>query len=74
MPDASQLGYTTLTDVVNSYSSTDARAQFVQPAKVLARACPLLEFLPFVPANNMLFNVARRTDYLDVPATRRFNE
>ena len=74
MPDASQLGYTTMTDVVNSYSSTDARAQFVQPAKVLARACPLLEFLPFVPANNMLFNVARRTDYLDVPATRRFNE
>lgn len=72
--DQSQLGYSTLTDVINSYSSSDARAQFVKPAKVLARACPLLEFLPFVPANNMLFNVARRTDYLDVPSTRRFNE
>jgi hypothetical protein len=72
--DQSQLGYTTLTDVISSYSSSDARAQFVKPAKVLTRTCPLLEFLPFVPANNMLFNVARRTDYLDTPSTRRFNE
>jgi hypothetical protein len=72
--DQSQLGYSTLTDVIGSYSSSDARAQFVKPAKVLARACPLLEFLPFVAANNMLFNVARRTDYLDTPSTRRFNE
>jgi hypothetical protein len=72
--DVSQLGYSTLNDVIGSYSSPDARAMFVNPAKVLTRTCPFLEFFPFVPANNMLFNVARRTDYLDTPQTRQFNQ
>ena len=74
MADVSQLGYSTLSDVINNYSSADARAMFVQPAKVLRRNCPLLEFLPMIPSNNIISNVATRTDYLPTPATRRFNE
>jgi hypothetical protein len=74
MADQSQLGYSTFTDIINNYSSADARAQFVQPAKVLRRACPLLEFLPMIPSNNITSNIATRTDYLPTPATRRFNE
>lgn len=74
MADVSQLGYSTLSDVIGSYSSLDARAQYVQPAKVLQRACPILQFLPFVASNNVLSNVATRTDYLPTPSTRRFNE
>jgi len=74
MSDQSQLGYSTLADVVGNYSSMDARAQYVQPAKVLQRACPLLQFLPMVASNNVLSNIATRTDYLPTPGTRRFNE
>jgi hypothetical protein len=74
MADVSQLGYTTFGDVINNYSSADARAQFVQPAKILRRKCPILEFLPMVASNNVISNVATRTDYIPTPATRRFNE
>ena len=74
MPDVSQLGYTTLWDVIGNYSSTDARAMFIQPAKILRRRCPILEFLPMIPSNNVISNVASRTDYLPTPSTRRFNE
>lgn len=72
--DVSQLGYSTFADVIGNYSSSDARAQFVQPAKILRRKCPLLEFLPMVASNNVISNVASRTDYIPTPATRRFNE
>ena len=74
MADQSQLGYSTLSDVINNYSSADARAQFIQPAKILQRACPLLEFLPMVASNNITSNIATRTDYIPVPTTRRLNE
>ena len=74
MADVSQLGYSTFADVINNYSSADARAQFVQPAKILRRKCPILEFLPMVASNNVISNVASRTDYIPTPSTRRFNE
>ena len=74
MPDVSQLGYTTLWDVIGNYSSTDARAQFINPAKILRRKCPILEMLPMIASNNIISNVASRTDYLPTPSTRRFNE
>jgi hypothetical protein len=74
MADQSQLGYSTLSDVINNYSSSDARAVFVQPAKILRRKTPLLEFLPMVASNNITLNVATRTDYIPVPTTRRLNE
>lgn len=71
--DVSQLGYSTLVDVINNYSSADARAQFLIAARVLDRACPLIRYLPMVDANQILANVATRTDALPIPSTRRFN-
>ena len=72
--DVSQLGYSTFIDVVNNYSSTDANASLVNAARVLDRQCPLLSILPMQASNNVLSNVAVRTDSLPVPGTRRFNE
>ena len=71
--DVSQLGYTTLQDVINNYSTVDARAPFVMAARVLDRMCPLIRYLPMVPANQILSNIAVRTDSLPIPGTRRFN-
>lgn len=73
MADVSQLGYTTLTDVISNYSTVDARAPFVMAARVLDRMCPLIRYLPLIPANQILANVAVRTDSLPIPGTRRFN-
>jgi hypothetical protein len=74
MPDVSQLGYSTFFDIINNYSSTDAKAQFVIPARILDRMTPFIKMLPMVPSNNILSNVATRTDSLPVASTRRFNE
>ena len=71
--DVSQLGYTTLPDVINNYSTTDARAPFVMAARVLDRMCPLIRYLPMIPSNQILSNIAVRTDSLPIPGTRRFN-
>lgn len=71
--DVSQLGYTTLQDVINNYSTADARAPFVMAASVLYRACPLIRYLPMVAGNQILSNVATRTDSLPIPGTRRFD-
>lgn len=71
--DVSQLPYSTFIDIVNNYSSTDANAMLVSAARVLDRQCPLLSILPMMPSNNVLSNVAVRTDSLPVPGTRRFN-
>ena len=73
MADVPQLGYTTLVDVINNYSTADARAVFVEAARVLDRMCPLIRYLPMVPSNQILSNIAVRTDSLPVPGTRRFN-
>lgn len=74
MADISQLGYSTFPDIINNYSSTDARAQFVIPARVLDRMTPFIKMLPMVPSNNILSNIAVRTDSLPVASTRRWNE
>lgn len=71
--EVSQLGYTTLQDVINNYSTPDARAPFIMAARVLDRQCPLIRYLPFVPSNQILSNIAVRTDSLPIPGTRRFN-
>jgi len=71
--EVSQLGYTTLQDVINNYSTVDARAPFVMAARVLDRMCPLIRYLPFIPSNQILSNIAVRTDSLPIPGTRRFN-
>lgn len=74
MGDVPQLGYSTLTDIVANYSSTDAGARFVMPKRVLDRMTPLVKMLPMVASNNILSNIATRTDSLPVASTRRFNE
>lgn len=72
--DQSQLGYSTLVDIVQNYSSTDAGARFVLPKRVLDRMTPLVRMLPLKASNNILSNIATRTDSLPVASTRRFNE
>jgi hypothetical protein len=74
MADISQLDYSTFYDIINNYSSTDARAQFVIPARILDRMTPFIKMLPMVPSNNILSNIATRTDSLPVASTRRWNE
>lgn len=71
--DVLQLGYTTLQDVINNYSTSDARAIFIQAARVLDRECPLIRYMPMIASNQILANVATRTDSLPIPSTRRLN-
>ena len=72
--DVSQLGYSTFMDIISNYSSTDAGAQFVMPKRVLDRMTPLVRMLPLKASNNILSNIATRTDSLPVASTRRWNE
>lgn len=72
--DVSQLGYSTFTDIISNYSSADAGAVFINPARVLDRMTPLVRMLPMIPSNNILSNIATRTDSLPVASTRRWNE
>jgi len=74
MADVSQLPYPTWADIMNNYSSSDTNAMWLNAARVLDRKTPLLTILPMIPSNNVLDNVASRTDSLPVPGTRRFNE
>lgn len=73
MADTALLGYSTWQDVVTNYSSTDANAKFVMPKRVLDRQTPLIRMLPLKSSNNILSNVAVRTDSLPVPQVRSFN-
>ena len=70
----SQLPYSTFSDIVQNYSSADAGARFVLPTRVLDRMTPLVRMLPLKPSNNILSNIAVRTDSLPVASTRRWNE
>ena len=71
--DQSVLNYTTLKDIVENYSSTDGNAQWIWAARILDRMCPMMRILPMVESNNVLSNVATRTDFLPAPANRQFN-
>jgi hypothetical protein len=72
--DIQQLPYQTFTDIVSVYSSTDAGAKFILPTRVLDRMTPLVKMIPMVSSNNILSNIAVRTDSLPVASTRRWNE
>ena len=74
MTTTALLGYYTLMDVVNSYTSLDAKGQYIWAADILARKCPLLKVLPFIPSNQIMSNIDARRTYLPTPGTRRFNE
>src|SRR5215471_12047805 len=71
--DVAQLPYATFNDIINNYSSKDGMAAFVKSARVLDRKCPLLTILPMIESNNVLSNIATRTDALPVPGTRQWN-
>lgn len=74
MTTTATLGYYTLMDVVNSYTSMDGQAQYIWAANILARKCPLIRMLPMVPSNQIMSNIDARRTYLPTPGTRRFNE
>lgn len=68
------LGYNTIMDVVNQYTSLDAQAAYIEAAKTLSRKCPLIEIIPFMPSNQTMGQVGSRDASLVTPSTRRFNE
>jgi len=72
--DVSQLGYSTFTDIMANYSSLDAGAKFVMPKRILDRMTPLVKMMPMKASNNILSNIAVRTDSLPVASNRRWNE
>lgn len=74
MADVSLLGYSTFADILANYSSADAAAQFILPKRILDRMTPLVKMLPLKPSNNILSNIAVRSDSLPVASTRRWNE
>jgi len=74
MATTAVLGNYTLMDIVNSYTTLDGQAQYIWAAKVMAKKCPLLRFLPFFPSNQIMSNIGSRVTYLPTPGTRRFNE
>jgi hypothetical protein len=72
--DINVLGYETLMNVVNNYTSLDAKGEYIWAARVLDRKCPLVKILPMEASNQIMSNIATRTNYLPSPGTRRFNE
>lgn len=68
------LGYQTLLDVVNQYTSLDSKATYVWAANVLARKCPFIKDAPFMASNQIMSHIGSRVSYLPTPGTRRFNE
>ena len=72
--DISLLGWYTLLDVVQDYTSQAGNALLLEIARVMDREIPLLKILPMVASNEILSNLASRSNYLPSPGTRRFNE
>lgn len=71
--EVNTLGFPTLLDVVNSYTSQDASGKYLKAVRILDRICPLIRYMPMVAANSILSNTAMRQDSLPTPGTRRFN-
>lgn len=74
MADTAVLGYSTLMDVVNQYTSLDAQAQYIYAANVLARKVPLVKIMPMIPSNQIMSNIGSRESYQPTMATRAFNQ
>lgn len=73
MSSTDLLGYNTLMDVVNQYTSLDGNANFLWAAKVLHRECPLIRVMPMFPSNQIMSNIGVRESSLPTIGTRRFN-
>lgn len=67
-------GTYTLMDVVNDYSSTDAKGTYLWAATIMSKACPFVMDMPLEASNQIMSNVGLRESYLPTPGTRRFNE
>lgn len=67
-------GSYTIMDVVNDYTSLDAKGQYIWAAKVLAKKCPFIQDMPMIASNQIMSNIGVRESYLPTPGTRRFNE
>lgn len=67
------IGYFTLMDVVNDYTSLDGNAAYIYAAKVLAKSRPFVRDMPMVASNQIMSNIGSRESYLPTPGTRRFN-
>lgn len=74
MTTSAVLGFSTLMDVVNDYTSLDGSASFIYAAKVLAKTKPIFRDMPMVASNQIMSNIGSRESYLPTPGTRRFNE
>jgi len=69
----SVLGWYSLLDVVQDYTSQASNALLLEIARIMDREIPFLKILPMVASNEILSNLGNRTDYLPSPGTRRFN-
>ncbi len=67
-------GSFTLMDVVNDYSSMDAKGQYIFAAKVMSKKCPFVQDMPLQASNQIMSNIGVRESYMPTPGTRRFNE
>ena len=74
MASTALLTANTIMDVVNSYTSLDAKAKYIWASQILARKCPFFLDMPMKPSNQIFSNIGARQSYLPTPGTRRFNE
>jgi hypothetical protein len=73
MTTLANVGYTTLMDIINSYTSLDAKASFIYAAEIMARKCPFVMDMPMKASNQTFSNIDARRLYMGSPGTRKFN-
>jgi hypothetical protein len=73
MTTTAVLGWDTLSDVINSYTSLDGQAQYIDAINVLAKKCPFAKVLPAKASNQIMSNIGSRVSYLPTVGTRQFN-
>lgn len=65
---------TTISDVINTYSSLDGNAAYVKAVNILARKIPLFRYLPVKASNQVMSEITSKVSSLGTPSLRRFNE
>lgn len=64
----------TITDIMESYSSMDGNAMYLQVANVLALKCPLFRMLPMQASNQTMSEIISKVSSMGQASLRRFNE
>lgn len=67
-------GSHTIIDIINSYTTLDAKAKYLWAANILARKCPFFMDMPMKASNQIMSNLGARVSYLPTPGTRGFNQ